>query len=339
MRSSRLGQRSWIRMSAFGAAPLVVSLAGCAQASPSATTVVPLQPPALNQPSMTYDGDHTLLFGGLNRIEAPTRQTWEWGGSRWVLVSTGRKYGWKGTSGPNAGAFDANAGVTVSVAALSDTRAAWSTWIWSQNSWVASPSGSLSTASRRITEFSVEGVLYDPMVRSDILVSCGLGRSLDSTTVYSWSRAGWREISAAQPGPCSLYVGIAYDSANQRVMVYSSGGTWLWAGGTWSQAMSGPEPTGIDHVAMCGDPQSASIVLFGGSTKSGRGTSDTWIWNGQRWALQAKQKQPPPLRNASCSYDGLTKKVLLYGGSQGLGNPDANTWAWTGSEWVRQKIT
>jgi N-acetylneuraminic acid mutarotase len=79
-------------------------------------------------------------------------------------------------------------------------------------------------------------------------------------------------------------------------------------------------------------PQTAHVVLFGGTRNDGTNTAlaDTWTWDGGGWT-QANVPGPPGRYGAAIA--PFRGQVVLFGG---FGNADSlltDTWSWNGTSW------
>jgi hypothetical protein len=184
-------------------------------------------------------------------------------------------------------------------------------------------------------------LVYDPDVRLSILVG---GRKDDPHgpqtipgDVWTWDGKSWAQLSGA---PQFSDVSAAYDEARHVVVVHGTTpdrvGTWTWDGSTWHLA-SGAGPGPRLNPAMCFDPSSNAVLLYGGA---GAGTpirGDTWLWNGATWSEQNPAHKPGPrfLTATTCG-----AHPLLFGGwgsYNGLALSD--TWTWIGSDWQQLTAT
>jgi hypothetical protein len=123
------------------------------------------------------------------------------------------------------------------------------------------------------------------------------------------------------------------------------GDTWVWDGREWTARSSAPRPR--SEAAMAFDPETSSIVLFGGRhlppAEPGQPApppeilGDTWLWNGVTWA-EAHPTLPPAPRYGSAMAPFPTGPepfprdpvVVLFGGRDtGALN---ETWVWDGTE-------
>jgi hypothetical protein len=77
-------------------------------------------------------------------------------------------------------------------------------------------------------------------------------------------------------------------------------------------ASSAGQPPARSGAAMAYDAANASVVLFGGQSRT-RSLDDTWTWDGKGWTQAHPATSPPPLDGAQMTYDPVSRDVLLVG--------------------------
>jgi MBG domain/Putative Ig domain/Abnormal spindle-like microcephaly-assoc'd, ASPM-SPD-2-Hydin/Galactose oxidase, central domain len=194
---------------------------------------------------------------------------------------------------------------------------------------------------------------FDPVSNSTLLVGGVIGYY--SAVGDTWALQGgqWSQLFPGNaPSPREGAV-MAYDVATNTVVLFGGtttlfGGccgdlndTWVWNGATstWTQVKANgdpnsPPPRRFDGQGMAYDPNTRSVVLFGGVSSGPSGQTvlgDTWTWNGvtQTWTNQNPVTSPDP-DVAPIAYDAATGVVVLFNGSSG------KTWTWNGSNWQQQ---
>jgi len=129
---------------------------------------------------------------------------------------------------------------------------------------------------------------------------------------------------------------IVFGGFDERYKYLSD--VWAWDGKSWVRVAEGGPPA-RSHHSMAFDPQSGSIVVFGG-LRNGRiaePLGDTWILTGSQWR-SVPTTGPAPRSGHLMAYDPVRKSVVLYGGSSWDGKASTHyrdTWAWDGSRWTR----
>ncbi|MCI4331439.1 MAG: PKD domain-containing protein [Thermoplasmata archaeon] len=107
-------------------------------------------------------------------------------------------------------------------------------------------------------------------------------------------------------------------------------GAWLKLG---AQALSAPAPgTG---AAMAYDPQTSSVILFGGCSSLTCPSSETWSFTHGNWTnlTSSLATAPSPRSGATLSYDPSEKALVLFGGRTSTG-VSAETWQFRGTYWA-----
>lgn len=118
--------------------------------------------------------------------------------------------------------------------------------------------------------------------------------------------AGWRYLSpiAAIPSPRVAEADVA---AKQ---------TWIWDGSTstWTQvtangAAGAPPGRRFETQGMAYDPNTQTVVMFGGFTFNNVAFGDTWLWNGtaQTWTLQNPATSPSARRTTDSARTSTPK--------------------------------
>ena len=137
---------------------------------------------------------------------------------------------------------------------------------------------------------------------------------------------------------------MAFDAATNTVVLFGGSSTlfgsccgdlndtWIWSGATstWTQVnTSGPPGRRFDGQGMAYDPNTKTVVMFGGATQAGTAPTDTWIWNGvtQTWSQQFPATSPPA--GGGIATDPAGNVVLFSAAS-------STTWVWNGTTWQQQ---
>ena len=211
-----------------GSATLVAcGMLGIAQAAALAQVrqlgqVTAASPPAGEGPSMAYDAAirKVVLFDA--------GQTWTWGGSAWTERTPT-------TSPPdlfNASmAYDA-ATRTVVLFGGQGNGARNDTWTWNGANWTK------QTPATRPRKRLGASMAYDAATRKVVLFG---GRTFRNAILlndtWTWNGRNWaRQTPATSPGARQL-ASMAYDAANQQVVLFGGfnnvsplGDTWIWNG-------------------------------------------------------------------------------------------------------------
>ena len=193
---------------------------------------------------------------------------------------------------------------------------------------------------------------FDPVSNSTLLFGGVIGYY--SAVGDTWALQGgqWSQLFPGNaPSPREGAV-MAYDAATNTVVLFGGtttllgdccgdlNDTWVWNGATstWTQVKANgdpnsPPPRRFDGQGMAYDPNTRSVILFGGISSGPSGQTvlgDTWTWNGvtQTWTNQNPATSPDP-DVAPIAYDAATGVVVLFNGS-------GKTWTWNGGSWQQQ---
>ena len=190
-------------------------------------------PAARAEASMVFDTERNrlVLFGGYNRERDRVnrlRDTWEWDGEKWQLVSdTG--------PAPQSGAtmiYDEKRAAIVLFGQNSE-RTAGEVWQWSGNNWKMLPEGS---GSRRYNA----AIAYAP--EHGYALRFG-GWNGEARTNDSWifDETGWRLLAAEGPSARN-HSAMVYDHKNRRFILFGGhdgervfGDMWAFKSETWHQ--------------------------------------------------------------------------------------------------------
>jgi len=132
---------------------------------------------------------------------------------------------------------------------------------------------------------------------------------------------------------------LADDLATDEVVLFGGvgdyGNTWLWNGGAWTLAHPPVSPSGRFGSSAAYDPQTRTVLLFGGRLEPGTPVRDTWAWNGTTWAeLDSGTGGPQPGEGSDMAWDPAVTQMVLLTRSGVISDP-AETWVWAGTHWSR----
>ena len=89
---------------------------------------------------------------------------------------------------------------------------------------------------------------------------------------------------------------------------------------------------------MAYDPQSLSVVMFGGGGRSAGLSNETWEFSGGNWSRLNESSAPSPRYEASLAYDAAAGYLVLFGGSNRVGNPTNDTWIFEQGTWTNLSL-
>lgn len=111
---------------------------------------------------------------------------------------------------------------------------------------------------------------------------------------WRWSGSAWTELEPAQHPSARTELGMAYDQARQRTVLFGGSSrvaylddTWTWDGATWTLMSPATSPPRRSAMGMAYDGARRQVVVFGGRFFAHDGLQylgDTWTWDGTTWS-------------------------------------------------------
>src|SRR5713101_2907441 len=145
------------------------------------------------------------------------------------------------------------------------------------------------------------------------------------------SAVNWEPESPLQSPPARTFAASAYDSKQNRVVLFGGrhgigplADTWQFDGTTWTNLAPAVAPPAASNAAIAYDPVREVSVLYGGSTDTAV-SADTWEWDGAVWNHRSPATSPPPMSDAAMVYDSALGRIVLFGGFNAGVSP--NTYA------------
>ncbi len=131
------------------------------------------------------------------------------------------------------------------------------------------------------------------------------------STAYQWNGSAWVLLGSGTSGGSPEV--LRYDAFRRETVVLTgSNDTFTSDGGSFSLRSSvGPSPART-NVASTYNPNSQTVMLFGGS--NGTALNDLWEWRGTTWA-QLTGAGPGARQFAVMAYDVTRNNLVLFGGS------------------------
>jgi N-acetylneuraminic acid mutarotase len=329
-------------------------------------------PAARGNCAMAYDSSRgrAVLFGG-SASGSMMNDTWAYepAAGTWSELDPGStlpvaRYGHSTAYDPESAQLLVFGGFTSYGDVLGD--------IWSfdpiTESWTErDPAGSLPVAR------SGHRMVYDPDTGTAIMFGGYTGEfDLNDTWAYDPAADMWSDLNPAGAlPPARDSHAMVYDPVSQRVLLFGGRDDEyqplddLWAydpsTNSWTElAPTGDTPTARSFHAMAYDPESAKVILFGGTSYDGSETvsegavtatpaktgrraegefGDTWIYDpaANTWTeVEPLGEQPYPRDDHSMVYDPASGNVLLFGGWDGYDTlSDAWSYDVSTSTWTR----
>ncbi len=162
-----------------------------------------------------------------------------------------------------------------------------------------------------------------------------------STAAFNWTFKTDRG-----PAPRG-YAAMAYDAAEERVILFGGIGmggplsdTWSWDGSKWVKQHPKTVPPARYGAGMAYDAIDERVVMFGGDVGPFHGElkqlTDTWVWDGTDWTEEHPATVPPGLENPKLDFYAADRKVVMYGVTPGKKGLIPETWVWDGTDWIEQ---
>jgi hypothetical protein len=191
------------------------------------------------------------------------------------------------------------------------------------------------------------GMAYDS-ARDRIVMyggATGSGATLRADQ-WEWNGTAWTQIAATAAAGSRRGMGMTFDSARQKCVVFGgataagfASDTWEYDAAGWTQRTpTGGVPSIRAFMPLAYDSAHAKSVLFGGWATGLTYLSDTWLWDGAAWTQASPSTNPSARGFHSMASDSARGRVVLFGGllndaagSHYLGD----TWEWDGTNWAQ----
>jgi hypothetical protein len=150
------------------------------------------------------------------------------------------------------------------------------------------------------------------------------------------SAASWREVD---PGTPTLFDAMAYDEARQQLVLFGGDAyntTWIWNGSGWTKLNRPTSPGQRLGARMAYDPNTKTVILFGGNDLTTGLLNETWSWNGTTWTQLHPAHAPSARFAPGLACDAAENKLVLFGGYGAAAVPQGDTWTWDGTDWTQQ---
>ncbi|PIU83223.1 MAG: hypothetical protein COS68_05190 [Elusimicrobia bacterium CG06_land_8_20_14_3_00_38_11] len=167
-----------------------------------------------------------------------------------------------------------------------------------------------------------------------ILISSGTNKAIlfggyngsaffNDTWEYNFDTDNWTEVITVSSPTAAAYSCAAYDSDNNKIILFGgqyegikSSDTWIYhiSGSSWTKGAYGPSkrvaPSG------CYDKKNQKFVIFGGEGDSVY-LSDTWVYNyiQNLWTLKTPDGSITSRKDTQMVFDTRNERSVLFGGS------------------------
>ena len=197
------------------------------------------------------------------------------------------------------------------------------TWVWNGSRWyrvepASSPPARLGSS-----------MAYDPAIGGVVLFGgfSGAGTPLGDTWI--WKGTTWTRARSSSSPESRGYAAMTYDPTSEDLVMFGGAtallgapldDTWEYSLSGWKESAAGSfGPAACFGSVMAFDPQSNSIILFGGTpgvlgVAPPGGFDDTWRWIGEKWVPVPGKVRPPGRYDAFLAYVASENGLVLYGG-------------------------
>jgi hypothetical protein len=269
-------------------------------------TAAGAKPSARYGHATAFDGSRNkvIVFGGWDMSSSGTNDLWDWNATTgaWTQVLTGAEAGLPARRSFASMVFDADRSRLQIVAGLvpyySESVGVYYGFVGSSEVWELEP------ATARFTDRSTGDPVPDP--RSS-------------------------HAMAYNPATGKTYV---FGGTDPMMSANEFADLWEWDGARWSKVATETSPSVRSSAAMAYDPARKNLIMFGGTSSSGRVTpNDTWEWSSatRQWTPMKIKDSPAPRLAHAMVTDTTRGKILMFGGSVSTPEGSAELWEWDGT--------
>ncbi len=175
---------------------------------------------------------------------------------------------------------------------------------------------------------------------------------LDGTETWTYAGGVWTQLHPANSPVSCPSSSLAYDPTDHYVVYFGGGGwnggnctstgqTWTFSAGTWTQISPTTSPPARDAASFTNDSADGYLLLFGGildTSTAPQPTNQTWSFVGGQWTELTESNAPSPRSSAGLAYDAADGYVLLFGGSGTSGYTSVtfnDTWKYSAGVWTQ----
>jgi|GEM_PF-3224550 len=303
------------------------------------TILTPIALPDLSRSvNMTYDRtlSEVVAFGGNHcALGFECNQTWVWGTTTWRQLEPQ-----SAPQGRIRAGFAYDEALKNAILFGSPTQVPQildDTWVWDGQNWkemhpLVSPPARWGIPGNILVYDAARKVVV--MFGGEAYVDSMHSKDLNDT--WLWEGTTWKQAFSGQnpPPPQGSGVYMAYDYANQVVVLLDLNTTWTWNGKTWAQQHPPHQPFAVPDGTIGYDEGRHETVLLGEQAETSQSVFATWIWDGKDWTeIQTSASQIDTTQfggELHMVYDTRNKKLLLF--SMGF---TFVAWEWTGDGWLQ----
>ncbi|MEI6775568.1 MAG: kelch repeat-containing protein [Chloroflexales bacterium] len=207
-------------------------------------------------------------------------------------------------------------------------------WEWDGTTWTQITSATSPPAR------SSHAMAYDA-TRQRVVLFGGSGSNGGGflNDIWEWDGTTWTQITPATSPPAQSSYVMAYDTARQRVVIFSGNDTWTYDGTRCRLAISDYFTQPGTHTSPALAYESNGDTLLFGGRNGTTPTNDTFRWNGSGWKQVTPLNLPPSARSGSrLARNSDGSRLLLFGGMDGTSAYLNDTWIWDSAndDWLIQ---
>jgi hypothetical protein len=232
-------------------------------------------------------------------------------------------------------AYDATTGTVVLFGGDNGSQAyLGDTWTWDGVTWTRQlpPMPPPPRAYNGMTFDAATGTI---LLFGGLAGKIGSGDVLNDTWEWNGKTKTWTHLFPAS-SPSPRRTTIAYDGATGNVVLFggdnegspdtSYDDTWTWNGVTWTEQSPSSAPAARTLNSLNYDPETGTVILFGGFNNWPNGLGDTWTWNGTTWTEIQTTFSPPARWQQSVGFDPNSQGLVLFGGVLTGSSTAGDTW-------------
>lgn len=210
---------------------------------------------------------------------------------------------------------------------------------WDTEKWTT-----FATLDPKPTSGRFRSCVYDPKLKKTVMYG-GFNEINYLRETWTWNGTAWTKLSkdAASPKPRGLSA-MFWDPVSQRTIVFGGigrpttddavtryGDMWSFDGTKWTELKPATLPS-IRYGSATGfNPETNTVVMFGGKSATEVYLNEHWEWDGQNWKQLQPESLPSPRMNGAMAVDPTTGKLTMYGGYAGYFFQEV--WTWSGGKW------
>jgi hypothetical protein len=175
-----------------------------------------------------------------------------------------------------------------------------------------------------------------PFVSPRVLIAFAIALAAIVVSSPLMADGSWREVDSGTP---TLFDAMAYDEARQQLVLFAGDAynvTWIWNGSGWTKLNPPTRPGQRLGARMAYDPNTQTVIMFGGNDLTIGLLNETWSWNGTTWTQLHPAHAPSARFAPGLVYDVAENKLVLFGGEGANSLTQEDTWTWDGSDWTQQ---